>query len=414
MNTERKIAILVGDGMADLPVKEIGNKTPLEAANTPNMDSMAGRGILGMAKTVPEGMAPGSDTANLSIFGYDPQKYYSGRSPLEALNMGLELGARDVSFRCNLVNIDDKNIMADFSAGHIETAFSKIVVEEFRKNIAIEGIEFYPGVSYRNILLWRNYPYEEITETTPPHDIQGRAVDDYLPRGSGSLMLNKIMEISREIIAGSQKIKESASKLKGIPSSAWLWGGGRKPRLEPLKERFGLWGYTISAVDLIHGIGRAAGLSPIAVEGATGYLDTNYTGKADALLEAMENVNFVFLHVESPDESGHEGSLENKIKAIEDFDRLVVGRAMDGLSKYDDYTVLVMPDHPTPVSLKTHTSEPVPFCIYGSKPISGIGAPSRNISGYNERSASATGIFVKEAHRLLEIMVNGKIEAGSM
>lgn len=408
MSSERKIAILIGDGMADLKLESLGGKTPLEYAHTPAMDFAAQHGICGLARTVPEGLHPGSDTANLSIFGYNPKTCYTGRAPLEALNMGIELGDNDAAFRCNFVNIED-GIMKDFSAGHIESAFSAIIIDELKKNISVPGIEFYPGVSYRNIVVWRNYPYKDIVGTNPPHDIHGEKISGYLPSGDGSELVRSLMEQSARIISESDAIKEAMLKYKGKPVSAWIWGGGRRPAIESLEKRFGLRGYTISAVDLINGIGRAAGLQPISVPGATGYLDTNYEGKADALLDALERCNYVYLHVESPDESGHEGNVEKKLRAISDFDSRVVKRVLDGIKKFDDYAVLIMPDHPTPVSLRTHTADPVPFCVYGKaftrENFSGI----KKAESYSESSAEATGLFVNEAHRLVEIILNGKI-----
>lgn len=405
----KKIAFLIGDGMADYPVESLGGKTPLEAANTPNMDYLAKKGVIGIVRTVPPGFVPGSDTANLSIFGYDPASNYTGRAPLEALNMGIDMGTSDIAFRCNLVTIDDDENMKDFSAGHIETEFAGIIIDEFNKSIRKKNIEFFAGVSYRHIMIWRDYPYGAPAETTPPHDIQGQYAKKYLPRGEGSEILNEIMGISRQIIRDSKAIGSVRSRYRGTPTSAWLWGAGKKPSMNSLWSRFGLNGYTISAVDLIHGIGRAAGLTPIRVEGATGYIDTNYTGKADALLQAIRKANFVFLHVESPDESGHEGNLEHKIQSIEDFDKKVVGRVMEGLSAYDDYSVLVMPDHPTPIKLRTHTAEPVPFCIYGSRQLCVEKYNAKEIDGFNERSANSSGIYIEEGHRLLEIIINGRL-----
>ena len=416
MRVKKKIAILIGDGMADYPIQSLGGKTPLESAHTPAMDFMAQNGIMGLVKTVPDGMKPGSDTANLSIFGYDPEKYYSGRAPLEAINMGITLSDRDVALRCNLVQIDNDGIMIDFSADHIETDFTRIVVEELREKMDMisqsytsgECLELFPGVSYRNILIWRNYPFTDIAETTPPHDIQGEPVDRYLPHGDGAELIIKVMERSKEIIGESDKINNGRKKFRGNPTSAWLWGGGWKPSMVPLGERFGLYGYTISAVDLIHGIGKAVGLSPIHVEGATGYLDTNYTGKADALIKALHDANFVFLHVESPDESGHEGNLKHKIKAIEDFDKKVVKRVLEGIQHFDDYTVLVMPDHPTPLSIRTHTSDPVPFCIYSNNE-NRSNSNKIAISGFNEAAAKKTGIMVNDGYRIIEIAINGRL-----
>jgi 2,3-bisphosphoglycerate-independent phosphoglycerate mutase len=407
LQNEKKIIILIGDGMADYPIDELGGKTPLEFADIPNMDKLAKTGILGLTRTVPEGMSPGSDTANLSIFGYDPKKYYTGRAPLEALNMNIELGPSDVAFRCNLVNIE-KNIMQDYSAGQIESEFTKVVIDELSRNNNSADLEFHPGVSYRNILVWRNYPFDPITETIPPHDISGKGIAEFLPKGPGSSELRGLIEVSQKVISNSVKIKEAGRRFKGDPNSIWLWGGGRKPAIDTLQKRFGLRGYTISAVDLIHGIGKAAGLKQLPVEGATGYVDTNYSGKANALLKAIEDSNFIYLHVEAPDESGHEGNLKYKIKSIEDFDKKVVGPVIEGLKKYNDYAVLVMPDHPTPISLKTHTSDAVPFCLYSSKPVSGFKKSAADIS-YTEKMAKSTGNYIDKAHTLIEIMINERL-----
>ncbi|MEW6526081.1 MAG: cofactor-independent phosphoglycerate mutase [Spirochaetota bacterium] len=397
--SERKIAILVGDGMADYPIEELDSKTPLQYAKTEHMDYLAKNGICGLARTIPFGMPPGSDVANLSVFGYDPATCYTGRAPLEALNMGIELGPSDVAFRCNMVTIEH-DIMIDFAAGHIDSAFSKIVIDVIKDAIPMDGVEFYAGVSYRNIMVVRNFN-GDLPVTTPPHDIQGKKIHEYLPEGANSDLLNAIMQKAARAIAYSKEIEAGKQKFKGNPTGIWLWGGGFRPKMEPLSKRFGLHGHTIAAVDLIHGIGRAAGLTPIHVEGATGYIDTNYSGKAQACIDAMKNANFVFLHVEAPDESGHEGNLEHKLKAIEDFDAKVVGPVVNMLNRYGDFAVLVMPDHPTPLSLRTHSSDPVPFVIY---------APGMNYrfhcKGFNEVDAGNTGIFVERAHELLAMIVN--------
>ena len=408
MNISSKYIILIGDGMADYPVESLGNRTLLQAAGTPNMDRIAQNGICGLAKTVPDGMNPGSDTANLSIFGYNPRESYSGRAPLEAINMGIELGPDDTAFRCNIVNTEG-GVMNDFTSDHIDSGLSEVIMAELSRHNRISGLEFHAGVSYRNILIWRGYPHRDITDATPPHDIQGKETAPYLPSGQGSDTLQEIMNLSEEVIRNSDAVKDAQKKYRGTPSSVWLWGGGRKPMMKTLDERFGLKGYTISAVDLINGIGKAAGLSPVSVEGATGYIDTNYTGKADALLEVIKTCNYVYLHVESPDESGHEGDIDHKLQSIEDFDEKVVGRVLNGMSGYDDYTILVMPDHPTPVSVRTHTSDPVPFCIYKSRgwdtsPYAGKCAPS-----YDEEAAAGTGLYVEEGHRMIELMINGRL-----
>ncbi len=403
-NNDAKYVILLGDGMADLPIESLGGRTPLEYASTPNMDRLAAGGIMGLARTVPDGMQPGSDIANLSILGYDPRNFFSGRAPLEALNMGIDLGPEDLAIRCNMVDIRD-GVMEDFSAGHIASEFSAVIMKELGAGLDAAGMEYHPGVSYRNIVVWRNYPHETPPETTPPHDIQGEPVKPHLPRGAGADKLNDIMAKSAGIIASSKKVAEARSTYRGTPTSVWLWGCGRKPAMTTLGERFGLRGHTISAVDLVHGLGRAAGLTPLPVPGATGYIDTNYEGKAQALLRALPGVNFIFLHVESPDESGHEGNLEHKLRAIEDFDRRIVGPVMDGISSYRDYTVLMMPDHPTPISIRTHSSEPVPFAVYSSGGWKGTPFDGKTGPAFSEKNAAATGLFVPEGHRLIELML---------
>lgn len=408
MKNNRKYIVLLGDGMADLPMDELGGKTVLEAARTPNMDLMAQNGFSGMTQTVPPGMNPGSDTANLSVFGYDPQRYYSGRAPLEAINMDIVLGPGDVAFRCNLVNAAG-DVMNDFTSDHIDSRLTEIVISEISQNIKIPGIEFYAGVSYRNIMVWRDFPYNELPGTTPPHDIQGEGTIKYLPSGNGSELLRRMTDESRAIIANSQRVKDAMADFQGSPESIWLWGCGRRPAIDTLQSRFGISGYTISAVDLIHGIGKAAGLKPLEVPGVTGYLDTNYEGKAKALLDAIGSCDYVFLHVEAPDESGHEGNLEHKLKAIEDFDARVVGPVLEGMKRFDDYVILMMPDHPTPLSIRTHTSDPVPFCITGSGNVFTEEKKMYKAAAYSERNAASTGLFIEKAHTLIEIMIRGSI-----
>lgn len=408
MNDDMKYIILLGDGMADTPLDSLGGKTPLEYAETPNMDSIARTGICGMVKTVPDGMPPGSDTANLSVFGYSPEESYTGRAPLEAMNMGIELSQKDVAFRCNIVTTANQ-IMQDFTAGHIDSGLSKIVIEEIAKQIHIPGIEFYPGVSYRHIMVWRDFPYQELPITVPPHDRTGKDITGSMPKGYGADTLIKIMDDSRAIIASSETIKKALSSYKGTPESVWLWGGGKKPVCKPLAERFGLTGFTISAVDLINGIGRAAGLTPCFVKGATGYLDTNYRGKAEALLDCLKKGNYVYLHVESPDEAGHEGNLEHKLKAITDFDKLVVGPVLEGIKSFKNYAILIMPDHPTPVTTRTHSADPVPFCMYRTGGWDDPWLADKSAEAYSEAVAETTGLFLPEGSRLIELMINGRL-----
>ena len=408
MNDEVKYIILLGDGMADTPLDSLGGKTPLEYAETPNMDSIARNGICGMARTVPKGMHPGSDTANLSVFGYNPAECYTGRAPLEALSMNIGLEKQDAAFRCNIVNTVN-GIMKEFNGGQIDTPLAKIVIEEVAARIPHPEIELYPGVSYRNIMVWRGFPYNDLPETTPPHDITGRETASYLPNGQGTELILEIMNISKSVIASSDAIKKGMEKHRGAPESLWLWGGGFKPLINPLSKRFGLRGFTISAVDLINGIGIAAGLAPCRVEGATGYLDTNYEGKAMAALDCLEKGNFVYLHVESPDESGHEGNVEHKIQAIEDFDRRAVGPVLEGLNRFKNHAVLAMPDHPTPINILTHSSDPVPFCMYRTAGWNDTSLRTKSAPSYNEITAAKTGLFISEGYRLVELMINGKL-----
>ncbi len=408
MKNSRKYIILLGDGMADLPLDELGGRTVLEAARTPNMDFMAQNGLNGMTRTVPPGMNPGSDTANLSVFGYDPQKYYSGRAPLEAINMDIVLEPGDVAFRCNIVNAAG-GLMNDFTSDHIDSRLTRIVINEIARSIKEPGIEFYPGVSYRNIMVWRDFPGNELPATTPPHDIQGEQTAPHLPSGNGSELLRRMMHQSKSVIADSTEIRKALGNFQGTPESIWLWGCGFRPAIDTLESRFGISGRTISAVDLIHGIGKAAGLKPLDVPGATGYLDTDYEGKVKALLNSIGSCDYVFLHVEAPDESGHEGNLEHKTKAIEDFDSRVVGPVLEGLKKFNDYVILLMPDHPTPLEVRTHTSDPVPFCIMAGGNLFAEERKKYNASAYNEKCAAGTGLYIDEAHKLIEIMIRGTI-----
>ncbi len=377
-----KYVILVGDGMADRPLKELGGRTPLEAAKTPNMDFIAKNGVCGMVSTVPKGMKPGSDIANLSIFGYDPERHFPGRGPLEALSRGIKLRPDDVSFRCNTVKIK-KGRMADYSAGHISTAEASKVIRLIDRELGNKKIRFFPGVSYRHICLIEGGP--DRVKCTPPHDITGRPIRKYLPKGKGADVLNILMAESAEILS-SKKFKANM---------IWLWGQGRSPRM----PKFPLKGSVITAVDLIKGIGKAVGLKVINVPGATGYLDTNYVGKAKHALNSLNKGDFVFVHVESPDESGHEGNLKHKLKAIEDFDRLVVGTILKGLKKFKDYKVMVLPDHPTPISLMTHSGEPVPFAIFSSR------KTVKGCDGYSEREVRKSKLRIKKGHELLKFFI---------
>lgn len=397
-----KIIVLLGDGMSDEPCAELDGKTPLQAAHTPNMDRMAQAGLVGLAQTVPAGLPPGSDVANLSVFGYDPRSCYTGRSPLEAVSMGVELGPNDVAFRMNLVTLTPHNgrvYMEDFSAGHIGSEESHQLIKALQDQLGNGQFQFYPGVGYRHLLVWRDG--KDTMTATPPHDISGKEVLTYLPKGEGADELISLMNSSQMVLHNHPINKQREAREELPASSVWLWGHGKSPVLQPYREKFGLSGAVISAVDLMKGIGLCAGLEVINVPGATGYIDTNYQGKADAALAALERLDFVYLHVEAPDEASHSGSLENKLKAIEDFDRLVVGTVLAGAGRFDDLRILCCPDHPTPVRLKTHTSDPVPFVIYRHGQQLGNGA-----TAYDEQQARATGLLLEQGSMLMERLLN--------
>ena len=395
-----KYIVLLGDGMSDEKLEELGGKTPLQVAKTPHMDFMARSGKIGLARTVPNGLPPGSDVANLSVFGYDPVSCYTGRSPLEAASMGVKLGPDDVAFRVNLVNLQPhggKLYMQDYSAGHISSADGRELIEELQKHLGDDEFQFYPGVGYRHLLVWRNGK-DRIT-ATPPHDITGKNIVDYLPKGEGAEQLINLMNSSQMLFHNHPQYKRRLAENQHPANSIWLWGQGKSPRIDTFADKFGLSGAVISAVDLIKGIGVYAGLDIINVPGATGYIDTNYRGKAAAALDALVEKDYVYLHVEAPDEASHSGKLEDKIRAIEDFDALVVGPVLEGMKKFGSYRVLCTPDHPTPVKLMTHTSEPVPFILY-----SGEESPNESVAGYDEESAAASGLFVEEGYKLMEML----------
>ena len=363
-----KYVVLIGDGMADRPLKSLGHKTCLQVAKTPNMDWLATNGRPGKVSTIPKGFEPGSDVANLSILGYDPKKYYSGRAPIEAEFRGIKLGPKDIAFRCNLVTLGNPDTnsqtMKDFSAGHITTKEAGAIIKELAKELNTKDIAFYPGVSYRHLMIWKNGI--EKMKCTPPHDITGKKTAAHMPKGKGADMLLSLMEKARAVLDKSSVNKKRIAKGQDPANSIWLWGQGRKLIVPTYKKKYGLTGALISAVDLTKGLGICAGFDVINVKGATGYIDTNYVGKANAALRALKNCDYVYVHVEAPDEAGHQGSLKDKIKAIEDFDSKVVGTIIKGMKKFDDYRILLMPDHATPIRLMTHTSEPVPYAIYGT------------------------------------------------
>ena len=403
----RKYMVLLGDGMADCPIAELEGKTPLQAARTPNLDRLAQQGKLGLVRTVPPGLPPGSDVANLSIFGYDPALYFTGRAPLEAAAMGVRLDPDDVAFRCNLLTLSGREgnaLMDDFSAGHISTEEARQIIVDVGKALGNEEFQFYPGVSYRHLLVWRHGTKSLSLTTTPPHDITGKAVAEYLPQGEGRQEICGLMGGAQKILQShpvNRKRQESGKK----PANAiWLWGQGKAPSLTPITQRFSLQGSVISAVDLMKGIGFYAGLEMINVPGATGYLDTNYAGKAEYALREIARKDFVYVHVEAPDEASHNGNRKDKIQAIEDFDGKIVGPILRGLKKHKNFRLLVLPDHPTPLALRTHSSEPVPFVIFSSED---NGRVSKKEQFFDELSASRAGLFIERGHELLEKFIEG-------
>ncbi|MGI6372314.1 MAG: cofactor-independent phosphoglycerate mutase [Caldicoprobacterales bacterium] len=394
-----KYIVILGDGMADIPMPELGNKTPLQCAKKPNMDSLARRGEVGLVRTVPKGMPPGSDVANLTTMGFDPRLYYTGRSPLEAVSMGIELTDTDVTLRCNLVTLsDDKDYesktMLDYSADEISSEEARILIDEIGNRFNGPNISFYPGISYRHCMVWSNGPLD--LDLTPPHDILEKPIGEFLPKGEINKIILEMMVESYQILKSHPINQARISKGLNPANSIWLWGEGKKPSLPSFEEAYGKKGSVISAVDLVKGIGICADLRSVHVKGATGNIDTNFAGKAQAALKELESgQDFVYIHLEAPDECGHRREIHNKVKSIELIDSLVLGTLLDGLSKYD-YKIMILPDHPTPLSLRTHTSDPVPYVIYrkGDK-------GKTTVMGYDEFQASDTGIFISEGHTLM-------------
>lgn len=394
-----KYIIVLSDGMAGRPLEELGGKTTLEAADTPNFDRLAEKAEIGLASMVPEGMAPGSDTANLSVMGYDPKIYYTGRSPLEALSIGVDMAADDESFRCNLVTLtedggayEDQKII-DHSSSEISTEDSTILLEALKEGLKREGYEFYAGTSYRHLLIWK---HGKVLELTAPHDILTKTVGEYLPK---DLVLLDMMKKSYEILKDHPINVERKKQGLNPANSAWFWGAGTRPALASFEEKTGKKGVMISAVDLLKGIAVGADMDRIIVEGANGGLYTNYEGKADAAIHALleDGYDFAYVHVEAPDEMGHMGSMTDKITAIENVDGRVVARITEAMDRSgEDYRLMILPDHPTPICVRTHTSEPVPYMIYDSrKAIDGIHT-------YNEKEAAKSTCIWKDGYRLID------------
>ncbi len=393
-----KYVVLLGDGMADWAIESLGGKTPLAHAKTPNMDRIAREGTLGLIDTVPRGMKPGSDVAILSVLGYDPAVCYTGRGPLEAASMGVHLEPGDLAFRCNLVTLGEgpDPVMVDFTAGHITSDEAREIIRDIDREMGTETLKFHPGVGYRHLLVWKGGGPE--VETTPPHDITGQPTAPWLPKGKGAEDVLRVMLRSRAILKDHPVNRRRAGLGKRQATSVWLWGQGGKPAMDPLSVKYGLSGGMISAVDLLNGLGVYAGLEILKVPGATGYIDTDYVGKARRALEALGEKDFVFVHVEAPDEMGHEGNLEGKVKAIEDFDGKVVGTVLEGIGRHGDYRVLVLSDHPTPIAKKTHPAEPSPFAVLCSRRDDNV----RGAEGYSEDAARRGGLVVTPGCLLME------------
>ena len=396
-----KYVILIGDGMGDYPLPDLGGKTPLEAAATPHMDALARQGELGLARTIPMGMEPGSDIANLAIMGYDPARYHTGRAPLEAAALGVKLAPEEVAFRCNLVTIRAEPgglFMEDYAAGHITSEEAKELIQALEDALGQDGRHFYPGVSYRHLLVWSQG--DAAWKTYPPHDHSGQEVSRLMQNEGPAAPLWGLIRASWPILQEHDLNRRRRAAGKRPANSIWLWGQGRPPALPTVQERFGLSGAVICAVDLIRGIGLYAGLTPIKVPGATGYLDTNYEGKVEAALTALQEKDLAFIHVEAPDEAGHKGELQLKIQAIEDFDARVVGPLLEGLKKLGEHRVLLMCDHLTPIAVKTHTPEPVPFVLFNSRHAGETPRP------YSEAAAQASGLLLEQGAELLSRLIS--------
>nr|QNO49774.1 2,3-bisphosphoglycerate-independent phosphoglycerate mutase [Methanosarcinales archaeon ANME-2c ERB4]QNO50126.1 2,3-bisphosphoglycerate-independent phosphoglycerate mutase [Methanosarcinales archaeon ANME-2c ERB4] len=388
-----KYIILLGDGMADVPLPELGGKTPLEHADTSNMDYIAKHGRCGLARTVPPGMPAGSDIANMSVLGYAPEKYYTGRGPLEAASMGVTLAEGEIAFRCNLITVAD-GVIADYSAGHITSEEASVLIESINDSIPEGCICFHAGISYRHLMVTDGVGASAVC--MPPHDVLGEPMESHMPVDEECDLLSDLIRGSARVFRGHWVNEARIRAGKNPATHIWLWGQGGAPSFPSFKEMFGITGSMISAVDLLKGLAIYAGMDVIEVPGATGYLDTNYAGKADYAVKALEDHDFVYVHVEAPDEAGHAGDVYAKVQAIEDFDEKVVGRVLDRCS---DCVIMVLPDHPTPIPLRTHTADPVPFAICGK----GRGADS--VSAFDEKSVAEGSYGLRVGAELIRLMI---------
>jgi len=391
-----KYLVVVPDGAADKPLPELENKTPLQTARKPNIDALAARARVGMARMVPENMEAGSDVAIMSVMGYDPRQYYTGRGPLEVASLNIALEKNDVAFRCNLVTIKG-DILADYSSGHITTEEAKVLINMVDSRLGSKKIKFYPGTGYRHLMVWRGGPSG--INGTPPHNIVGKPYKEYLPTGTGKTEVTRLMEISKLLLEGHEINRLRRSQGRNSANMIWLWGAGKAPAIPTFQQRFNLEGGVISAVDLIKGLGRYAGLEPVNVHGATGYYDTDYNAKAEAAIKILKKKNFCLVHIEATDEAGHNGETAEKIRAIENLDEKIVGPVLSFLEKSGEYRVMILPDHPTPISIKAHSADPVPWMMAGA------GITASGVDSWNE-STCASGEMVEEGYKLIETLVN--------
>ena len=399
-----KYCVLLCDGMADYPLAELRGGTPMSVSVTPNMDMLAAKSTVGLVKTVDDGMKPGSDVANLSVLGYDPAVCYTGRSPLEAGSIGIDMADDDISFRCNLVTLSDEEdydskTILDYCADDISTAEAKILIEYLAEHFNSDEFCLYSGVSYRHCLI-RHGGTLELGTLTPPHDITGKPIRDYLPAHPNAAKLYEMMKKSYDLLKNHPVNLDRVKRGLRPANSMWFWGEGKRAELRDFTEQYGLKGAMISAVDLLKGIGKFAGMEVISVDGATGYMDTNFDGKAQAAIDAFARGNdLVYIHVEAPDECGHRHEIDNKVKSLEIIDGKILGRLLPALEAYDDYKIMILPDHATPLALKTHTNDAVPFMIYHKN------KPVRGVEHFNEKTAAETGTFIAKGSQIMNYFI---------
>ena len=396
-----KYIVVLYDGMADYPVPALGGKTPMELAKKPCLDKLASMGEVGLVKTVAEGLKPGSDIANMSVLGYNPKECYTGRSPLEAVSIGVNMLDSDIIFRCNLVTLSDEEnyedkTMVDYSAGDISTADAAEIIKSVEEHFGNDIFKFYSGVAYRHCLVWHDGTLD-LGKLTPPHDISGKVIGEHLSSSENAKELIAMMKESYDFLMEHPVNKRRIAEGKRPANSIWLWGEGTKPSLPDFKEKYGVDGSIISAVDLLKGIAKCAGMNAPEVEGATGYIDTNFEGKAECAIKELETKDFVYIHIEAPDECGHRNEPENKVKSIEIIDEKVLSKVVEALDKYDDYKIMVLPDHPTPIVTMTHAGDAVPYMIYQKSK-----ATNNGVATFTEETAKATGNYVEIGHTLMD------------